>query len=183
MNARSILALALALSLAACGDHDDAEAPPLPAPAAAPAATSEARQPTCPHDGDGVHVLADRITLDAPIAFDLYAGTVSDASWPGVDLVAQRLGPCRSEVETIEIQVHTDSMRMGAFNARQSQVIADALRARLIAQGVAAERVIACGYGESAPIADNTSAEGRAQNMRVEWHRVARGYACPSIGE
>ncbi len=178
-----LLLTCLALVLVACGEAEPPPAPRPASPAPAPEPPAARAAPICPPEGDGVRVLADRVTLEAPIAFDLYAGTVSDASWPGVDLVAQRLSACASAIDVIEIQVHTDAVRMGSFNARQSQVIADLLRQRLITDGVQAERVVACGYGESQPIAPNTTLEGRAQNMRVEWRRVNRGYACPTIAE
>ena len=121
-------------------------------------------------------VLEDRLTIDGPISFDLYAGTVTAESH--VDALARRLLACADI--TLEIQVHTDSRRMGVFNARQSQVIAEALRARLLERGVAPERVVACGYGEDHPIAPNTTAEGRAANTRVEWRRVAMPFTCPT---
>lgn len=171
--------IAIALLLTACSE---APAPPAPRPSAPAVAPPAPTPPSCPADAEGVRVTDEALTLNAAISFDLYAGTVAPESLPGIDAVARRLAAC-ADLEAIEIQVHTDSMRMGAFNAQRSQVIADALRQRLIDDGVGATRVIACGYGESRPVAPNTTAEGRAQNMRVEWRRVAPSYACPMIAE
>src|SRR5690606_23506324 len=144
------------ISLAACGSERDAPPPPPPPAVEAPPA------PACPPDGEGVSVLEDRLTIDGPLSFDLYAGTITEESH--LDAIARRLLAC--EDINLEIQVHTDSMRARAFNAQRSQVIAEALRARLLERGVAPERVVACGYGEDHPIAPNHTAAGRAANMR-----------------
>ncbi len=172
-------ALVLMLLLTACGQETPSSPP---APIAAPPARPEPPPAsTCPEDAEGVRVAADQLLVAAPIGFDLYAGTLAPEGLSAIDAVARRLASC-PEVQ-LEIQVHTDSMRMGVFNARSSQTIAEAIRARVIEQGVDAARVAACGYGESRPIAPNTTAEGRARNMRVEWRRVpdAAAHTCPAV--
>lgn len=67
-----------------------------------------------------------------------------------------------------EIQGHTDSRGSLALNERLSQQRAEAVRDYLIDQGIAPERLTARGYGPHQPIASNDTAEGRAQNRRVE---------------
>lgn len=69
---------------------------------------------------------------------------------------------------TVVIEGHTDSVGSDATNQVLSQRRADAVRAYLLAQGVAANRVTAVGKGESLPVADNGNAAGRQQNRRVE---------------
>jgi outer membrane protein OmpA-like peptidoglycan-associated protein len=51
---------------------------------------------------------------------------------------------------------------------RLSQQRAEAVRNFLISRGVAADRLTAKGYGESQPVADNATEEGRFKNRRVE---------------
>lgn len=68
----------------------------------------------------------------------------------------------------VEVAGHTDSVSSDAYNQKLSERRAEAVRAYLIGKGVAAERLTAKGYGEAQPIADNTTAEGRAKNRRVE---------------
>ncbi len=72
----------------------------------------------------------------------------------------------------IEVAGHTDSQGSDAYNLKLSQQRADAVRSYLIEKGVAADRLVAKGYGETKPIADNGTPEGRAENRRVELTRI-----------
>ncbi len=84
---------------------------------------------------------------------------------------------------TIHIGVHTDSQGSGAYNQRVSQERADALKAALIAEGIPEDRIAAHGYGESIPIAPNTTAEGRSQNRRIELRTTDPGHPKPTAPE
>lgn len=72
----------------------------------------------------------------------------------------------------VEVQGHTDATGSAATNTRLSQARADAVRNYLISQGVPASRLTARGFGPAQPVASNTTADGRAQNRRVELHRT-----------
>ena len=63
---------------------------------------------------------------------------------------------------------HTDSQGEAVANQALSRRRADAVKAGLVDAGLAAQRVSAQGQGEAEPIADNTTAAGRARNRRVE---------------
>lgn len=69
----------------------------------------------------------------------------------------------------VVIEGHTDSQGSDETNMRLSQERADAVRIYLVAnQGIAADRITAVGYGENRPIASEATAEGRAQNRRID---------------
>ena len=68
----------------------------------------------------------------------------------------------------IVVEGHTDSQGGASFNQELSQRRAESVRAYLVSHGVASDRVTAQGFGPGRPIADNASAEGRANNRRVE---------------
>ncbi|MDD9893159.1 MAG: OmpA family protein [Gammaproteobacteria bacterium] len=69
----------------------------------------------------------------------------------------------------VEIAGHTDSTGSYAHNQVLSERRANAVRNQLINRGVEARRLTARGYGESNPVTGNNTAEGRAQNRRVEF--------------
>mgnify|MGYP001815421058 FL=1 len=71
---------------------------------------------------------------------------------------------------TGEIQGHTDNTGPAEYNMGLSLRRAEAVFDYMVQGGVAAERMRVEGYGEERPIASNDTAEGRAQNRRVELH-------------
>jgi outer membrane protein OmpA-like peptidoglycan-associated protein len=72
----------------------------------------------------------------------------------------------------IEIAGYTDSTGSAAVNLRLSGARAIAVRAYLASKGVSPDRMIARGYGKENPVAPNSTADGRAQNRRVELHKL-----------
>ena len=66
-----------------------------------------------------------------------------------------------------EVQGHTDSDGAAAYNEGLSSRRAQTVHDYLASQGVDVSRMTVRGYGESQPIADNSTAEGKAQNRRV----------------
>ncbi|HBB9961234.1 TPA: OmpA family protein [Vibrio parahaemolyticus] len=68
----------------------------------------------------------------------------------------------------VSITGHTDSSGPSSYNLKLSQRRADALKQYMIQRGVPSKLITTQGFGESMPITSNESAEGRAQNRRVE---------------
>ncbi len=71
-----------------------------------------------------------------------------------------------------EIGGHTDNVGGAAYNLKLSEARAAAVKAWLVAHGVAASRVNSHGYGDTRPLVPNTSNENRAKNRRVELKRA-----------
>ena len=69
---------------------------------------------------------------------------------------------------TLEVWGHTDAKGAEIYNLRLSQKRAAEVVSHLIANGIAAERLKSAGFGESRPLADNETEEGRERNRRVE---------------
>jgi len=67
------------------------------------------------------------------------------------------------------IEGYTDDEGSDSYNLKLSQERADSVLNYLVAKGVEPDRLTAKGYGESRPIADNTTEEGRAKNRRIEF--------------
>jgi len=68
----------------------------------------------------------------------------------------------------VEIHGHTDNTGNADSNKTLSQARAASVLGRLMAQGVDASRIKAMGFGADKPVADNSTAEGRAENRRIE---------------
>ncbi len=74
----------------------------------------------------------------------------------------------RKDDERIEIQGHTDNVGTAKSNQVLSENRANTVRNYLITKGIDPNRLTAKGYGFTVPVADNKTAEGRAQNRRTE---------------
>jgi outer membrane protein OmpA-like peptidoglycan-associated protein len=68
----------------------------------------------------------------------------------------------------VEVEGHTDSVGSDAMNQTLSESRAMAVREYLREQGVPEGTIVSRGFGKTKPLATNDTAEGRAQNRRVE---------------
>jgi outer membrane protein OmpA-like peptidoglycan-associated protein len=107
------------------------------------------------------------ITLDGAVLFVSGKSELLPIARQKLDQVATALKDTDPD-QKISVEGHTDSQGNDATNQRLSQERADSVRAYLVQRGVPSERVTAVGKGESSPIASNDTAEGRANNRRVE---------------
>ena len=106
-----------------------------------------------------------KVTLEG-LYFDTGRATLQAASDPALEQAALLM----KQQPALKLLVvgHTDSTGSAAANLKLSQQRAEAVRAALVARGIAASRLSAQGVGSSAPVASNDSESGRAQNRRVE---------------
>jgi outer membrane protein OmpA-like peptidoglycan-associated protein len=72
----------------------------------------------------------------------------------------------------VEVAGHTDSTGSRAVNERLSLARAESVKAFLVENGVAGDRMTVQGYASTQPVASNRTASGRAQNRRVELRRT-----------
>jgi OOP family OmpA-OmpF porin len=119
-------------------------------------------------DSDGCpQQIEETITRRIDVKFDTDKSFVQPQFYPQIEAVAQIM---REYIRTtVTIEGHTDSVGAADYNQKLSQRRADAVREVLISQfGVDPSRLIAIGYGETRPVADNGNAMGRQENRRVE---------------
>lgn len=109
-----------------------------------------------------------RVVKDAiaNLEFDLGKATIREKSFPSLDKVAALLV---DKNFSLKLAGHTDNTGSDALNLKLSKDRAESIKAYLVEKGANASRIEATGYGETQPIATNSTAAGRQQNRRVEF--------------
>jgi len=106
------------------------------------------------------------LTLSGSILFRSAESTLLPQAQIKLDQVGKSLLAIRTR--NLIVEGHTDSQGSEAYNQSLSQRRADAVRDYLVLRGYPASQIQSRGRSEGSPIADNASAEGRANNRRVE---------------
>lgn len=112
-------------------------------------------------------VVTERVTLSAAALFDHDSAVFHRDAQPQLEEFATRV-KALSSIQSVNIVGHTDSSGSDAYNQGLSERRAASVKNFLIEQGVDASIITTSGMGESQPVADNSTKEGRAQNRRVE---------------
>ncbi len=112
----------------------------------------------------------DQFVASRVVEFEFDSDVLTADGRETVDEVAALLRPLPGV--NVEISGHTDSTGDDAFNLDLSLRRADAVRAHLVEQGLSAARFETAGFGETRPIADNKTPEGRQRNRRTEFRVI-----------
>lgn len=131
---------------------------PAPAPAAVVAPAPAVVVPPAP--------TSEKVTFAADAFFDFDKAVLKSEAKTKLDDMASKLQGINLEV--VIAVGHTDSVGSDAYNQKLSVKRAEAVKAYLVSKGIEANRVYTEGKGKKQPVADNKTAEGRAQNRRVE---------------
>ncbi len=137
----------------------------------APQGADPLRSDGCPRK---VFITQDAIRILDKIFFDVGKSTIKRKSHALLDEIAATLEQ-NASIKKVQIEGHTDNTGDPEKNKALSQARADAVRDYLIAKGIAAERLVAKGFGQDRPLVDGDAAnttEGRAKNRRVEFNIV-----------
>jgi len=135
-------------------------APPPPPPPPPPLAQAPPPPPPPPPT-------KEKIVLRA-VHFDFNKSNIRSDARPILDEAARMLKE-RGEVKIV-VEGHTDSIGGDAYNMKLSKRRAEAVKRYLVEHRIAASRITSEGFGKRQPVASNATAEGRAQNRRVELH-------------
>lgn len=112
--------------------------------------------------------IAGNVTINTTTDhFDFDSAVLKPAMESELDAVASKVRASRGN-EMIEVIGHTDSTGPEAYNQGLSERRAQSAADYLVGQGISASSITTKGMGESSPVADNSTREGRAQNRRVE---------------
>lgn len=131
-----------------CGAEPVAEAPPAPPPPAAPTYES--------------------MNLNASALFDFDSDVLKPEGQAALDAVGDKIQSKGASVVDVDVIGHTDSIGSEEYNQQLSLRRATSVKDYIVSKGVDASIIDVSGKGESQPVADNSTKEGRAQNRRVE---------------
>lgn len=118
--------------------------------------------------GVGVARQGDNLVLRMPsdVTFATNQSSINNRFYPTLDDVAAVLN--RYDQSIVDVIGHADSDGSDDYNLNLSRQRASSVARYLVDRGVLADRLYVDGRGESAPIASNATADGKAQNRRVE---------------
>jgi OOP family OmpA-OmpF porin len=165
---------------------EEAKAPPPPPPPPPPATTTAEPTPTpsatpsasastpAPAETAKPTVKKDRLEIPGQIVFESGKAVLKPESEAGINQLKQYLDET-PRVTKLRIEGHTDNVGSPESNETLSGQRALAIKAALIAKGVAKERLLAVGFGQTKPVADNATEEGKAKNRRTEFHIAELG--------
>lgn len=137
------------------------KAPAVAAPAAAPAA-AVVQQPT----PVAAPAAPTKVTFEAEALFDFDKTVIKPQGKSQLDALLSKLSTLNWTA--MSVVGHTDSTGPASYNQGLSERRAASVKSYLVGKGLPAAAIQTSGQGESAPVADNATAAGRAQNRRVE---------------
>ncbi|MBX3260473.1 MAG: OmpA family protein [Labilithrix sp.] len=105
------------------------------------------------------------LTISGSVLFASGKNELLPAAKERLKEVAEAL---KDDPRSLLVVGHTDAQGSDEANEKLSEARADAVRTYLVTEGIADERIRSEGMGESQPVADNATSEGRANNRRVE---------------
>lgn len=184
-----MLSALFALGAAGCSVHAQvgskpaAPPPPPPPPPAkvaqpAPAPVAPKEEPPPPKKSS-VTVKDGRLGIPGNIVYEFGKATIKPESEPTLQALKEYME--QNKNFRIRIEGHTDNVGQAAANMKLSQDRAMAVVGWLEQHGIPKDRCLAVGFGDTKPVANNASEEGRAENRRTEFH-IAEVSGKPFMG-
>ena len=115
------------------------------------------------------------------IAFEPASTAIKGSSRIAIKKIATVVRKC--ENVRMEISGHTDSQGGKEMNLNLSQLRAESVKAALLSRKVLVKKLVPIGYGETLPIADNKTEEGREMNRRIEFKLLKKVDLEKSLGK
>jgi OOP family OmpA-OmpF porin len=127
----------------------------------------ETRQTDQPLAANDCHDTLEAVLKTGRIAFSNGQTDIAPDSFGLLDRVSAVVARCPDA--DLDIAAYSNSQGSASKNRDRTQARADSIVDFLVSAGIKRERLSGVGYGEDHPIADNNTAEGRAQNERIEF--------------
>jgi len=118
-----------------------------------------------------IRIEKQQIVILEKVMFETAKSVIRKVSFDLLDEVAATI-VTNPDLGRVEVAGHTDSKGSDSYNEKLSQKRADSVKKYLVDQGVAADGLLAVGYGETKPLDTNKTAAGREVNRRVEFNLI-----------
>jgi OOP family OmpA-OmpF porin len=135
---------------------------------AEPVVEAKKAPPPPPPPAPPAEPVYEKTSLSAGALFDFNSDELKDEGKQALEAVGERIRNKGASVVDIDIIGHTDSVGAEEYNQQLSVRRATSVKNFIVSKGIDASIIDVSGKGESSPVADNKTAEGRAQNRRVE---------------
>jgi len=152
--------------------------PPPPPPAAQPAPAPKQEEPKKHRSARGLLKMSfkmkgNQLDLPGPVVFATNSDQLDPSSDEVLNIVDQFMKQ-KPEVTLLRVEGHTDSDGDDKANQTLSEKRSMAVARWLVAKGNDCKRLIAVGFGETKPVADNKIPEGKSQNRRTAFLIAAK---------
>lgn len=119
----------------------------------------------------------NEVKIPKPVLFETGSDKLKPESSAALEIIRQYLTD-RSYISQLRVECHTDNTGDAGISQTLTEKRALAVCKKLIEMGVDCKRLIAVGFGGTKPVADNSTAAGKAENRRVSFFNAAlRGRA------
>ncbi len=139
-------------------------------PSSSPSPVAEAQQDPYGNKLPGAKVEqvkgGTKVTIDSEVLFEINSSYLSESAKHSLGELFKEIK--KQGYKTIVIEGHTDKTGSPEYNKWLSEKRATTVKTLAESHGIDGDRIIKMGYGDSQPVADNKTSEGRAKNRRVE---------------
>jgi len=116
------------------------------------------------------------VKIAKPVLFETGSAKLKPESMAALEIIKQYLTD-KSYISQLRVECHTDNSGDGATNQALTEKRALVICKKLTEMGIDCRRLLAVGFGGTKPVADNSTPDGKAANLRVSFVNVAlRGH-------
>ena len=123
----------------------------------------------------------NEVKISKPVLFEAGTDKLKPESTTALQIISQYLAD-KSYISQLRVEGHSDNSGNAAANQVLTEKRALAICKKLVELGVDCKRLVAVGFGDTKPVADNSTAAGKAENRRISFFNVAlRGRVIGSL--
>lgn len=169
----TLMMLAVAPVVTGCTVQTGSTPPPDPPPPP-PQPEAKKEEPPKEEPKQEFKMEGNKLLLPGAIVYKTGSAELDPVSEPVLEMVKQYLD-AKTKVTLLRIEGHTDDVGDDKSNLELSAKRSQTVAKWLVGKGVDCKRLLPVGFGETKPVADNKTPEGKAQNRRTDFINAALG--------